>query len=420
MRRSNGIFRVALWAVPAVLLSLVLLAVVSAQPPAGQGTSVIGQAATAAPVTEVSDEQIQTAPYEAPSVQALYVLDLNIHTSEIGRRAVSYVRVIDPKTGQGVLTIPTRSSPNIALSSDRRYLYILDSYVTGVIRGEERLALSIHDLQQGRLVSEIALPAERTSYIGFPTRVELLPTLDGTKLYVLLLDITRGLRVLTVNTQTYQIMQDMATKAFCDGGWLSNDQLMTTCSGQLTAINVEAKLITPSALRRPDASTDTVAVGVASAYVPQRQHLYALSPNGSVLTVFDLANQTQMAQVKLDIPANAEIAYIQPPTISPDSAHLYLGFRSKGLSAKGVDDGAIFGQGSYLDQIGIFELSTGRRTGWIDLAIPVVTLALSQDGQTLYGASPQTHSVSAIDVASGRVNIIKDVGDTPVLIVPGQ
>lgn len=205
------------WAVTAVLLSLVLLAVVFAQPSAGQGASVIGQATTPAPVTEAPDEIPATVPYQPPGAQALYVLDLNIHPRDIVK-AVSYVRVIDLNTAQEVLTIPARSDPNIVLSPDRRYLYILDAHLTSVIRGEDRLALSIHDLQQGRLVAEIALPAERTSYLGFPTRAELLPTPDGTKLYILLLDLTKGLRILTIDTQTYQITQDMATNAFCEGG----------------------------------------------------------------------------------------------------------------------------------------------------------------------------------------------------------
>lgn len=194
------------------------------------------------------------------------------------------------------------------------------------------------------------------------------------------------------------------------------------CSGQLTTIDVETKQITPFSLRMPEAGADTVAVsGVASVYVPERQHLYSLSTAGgsSVLTIFDLADQTQVARVNLDTPANAEIAFIQPPAISSDGAQIYVGFRSPSLSAK-ILDGAIFGRGSYVDQIGIFDTSTGKRTGWIDLEVPVVTFALSLDGRTLYGASPHTHSVSVIDVASGRVDVIKDVGETPVLIVPGQ
>lgn len=419
-RQRSGFVSIA----PKVSLILALLVLVIAQASGGQSASVAEHvdADVATPANKVLDEAIQIAPYQPPSPQALYVLDLNLHAGDVAR-VVSYVRVIDPKTRQEVLTIPARSVPNIALSPDGHSLYILDSHLTGVSRGEERLTLAVHDIQKGQLAAEINLPAQRTAYNGVPPHAEIIPSRDGARLYVLLFDVGKGLRVLTVDAKTYAITQDIATGGFCDGGWPIHapDRLILSCAGQLAAIDLGTRQVAPFKPSASDSSPASAEIlSASSAYLPGTQRLYALSAagNDNVLTVFDLANQAQLSQVTLEAPAKAHMANVRPPTVSSDGTLLYAGFRTWNAPEQELGD-ILFGQGSYLDRIGVFDTSTGKLVRWVELEVPIATYTLSQDGRTLYGVSPQARSISLIDVASGRIDMIDNVGTTPVLVISG-
>jgi hypothetical protein len=98
---------------------------------------------------------------------------------------------------------------------------------------------------------------------------------------------------------------------------------------------------------------------------------------------------------------------------------VYVGFRSNSLPHVENADHA--------DQIGIFHAATGARVALIQLADPVLTMALSRDGRTLYGVSRQMRSLAVVDVATaptgaggpGVVRTIKDVGQAPILAAPG-
>jgi DNA-binding beta-propeller fold protein YncE len=409
----------AAWIAGIVALTLILLAALAALSPLR--TSAIQPEPTVIQARPVPTESIGVAPYQRPEA-SLYVLDLNQRPQDL-LRTVSYVRVINPASQQEVTTIPARSAPNIALSADGRYLYVLDAYLSQVTTGTGVVALSIHDMQQGRLAAEITLPPTRTPYIGIPSKTELLPTPDGSKVHVLLHDVVQGLQVVTVDTQTQQIVQDIPTRMFCDGAWLvpTSDQLVSVCGGRMTAIDLATKQITSLPLRVADGGQEITAMhpfwaGTTGAN-PDRVYLLDTA-KGATVTILGLSQQAQLAQVQLDQPADAKVA---TPSfhVAPDGTRIYIGYRSAQGSGSGLSDETIFGAESYADHIGVFDSATGKRVGWITLERPVISFTISRDGRTLYGASPQAHSISAIDIASGTTITISSIGETPLLVVPG-
>jgi hypothetical protein len=301
---------------------------------------------------------------------------------------------------------------------------VIDSYLTQVTTGTGVLALSIHDLQQGRLVAEVTLPPERTPYIGIPSKKELVPSSDGTKLHVLLLDAMHGLRVVTVDTQNYQIVQDIQTHQFCDGGWPTpvRQRLVIVCQGQPTTVDLDAKQLSPLPLRTVSDAQSVTRLRPFMASTPSRdqQRVYLVEAGqATTLATVNLTGETRLTEVQLQHPADLVVA-TSSLMVSPDSARAFVGFRSTRASDNGLSDETPFGAESYADQIGIFDTSTGKPIGWINLATPVVSFTLSRDGRTLYGASPQAHQISVIDVASGQTVTIQSAGTTPALIIPSH
>lgn len=371
-----------------------------------------------------TDEPFQGAPnvvpYQPVGSGALYVLDLNIIPGSL-LHPVSYIRVMDPTTKQETLTIFARSFPSVVLSSDGRYLYVLDIYQSKVTSGDQIDALTVHDLKQGATVAEMTLPAGARMPRLTPGATEMVLSPDGTKLFLALYQSGQGMHILTVDTQTLKVVSDALLTVECTASWVvpTNFQLVANCPEPSTGIRLTTFDPT-SPKAQTQLTSDRVWIATEgevweTAYAPVAQRYFLLTKDG-LLTSVSLAGKAESATMKLELPSGMMLANNQQMKASADGTRVFVGLRT--ASDNGLTDSTVFGSGSYLDQVGIFDATTGQRIALIVLPDPAITISLSPDGQTLYAASPQSQSISIFDVATAQiVDTLKSVGRTPVLVL---
>lgn len=394
----------------------------------------IGAFSVAAPPTSVglaallqtpppTDQPFQGAPnvatYQPVGSGALYVLDSNIVPGSF-LNPVSYIRVMNPTTKQETLTLAARSFPSVVLSPDGRYLYVLDLYRSKVTSGDQIDALTVHDLKQGTTV-EITLPAGVRTPQLMPGATEMVLSPDGTKLFLALYRIGQGLHILTVDTKTLKVVSDAALAVECTASWVAptNFQLVANCPEPSTGIRLTTfDPTSPNAQNRLAADMVWIAAEgdvLETAYAPAAQRYFLLTKDG-LLTSVSMTGEAESATMKLELPGGMMLANNQQMKASPDGTHVFVGLRT--ASGNGLSDSTVFGRGSYLDQVGIFDATTGRRIALIALPEPAITISLSPDGQTLYAASPQSQRIRVVDVASAQiVDTLNNVGRTPVLVL---
>lgn len=396
----------------------------------------IGAFSVAAPPTSVglaallqtpppTDQPFQGAPnvatYQPVGSGALYVLDSNIVPGSF-LNPVSYIRVMNPTTKQETLTLAARSFPSVVLSPDGRYLYVLDLYRSKVTSGDQIDALTVYDLKQGGVTAEITLPAGVRTPRVTPGATEMVLSPDGTKLFLALYRIGQGSHILTVDTQTLKVISDAALTVDCTAtGWvvLPNFRLVANCPDPLTGIRLTTfEPTSPNAqIQLTPGMVWIAAKGDVweTAYAPAAQRYFLLTKDG-LLTSVSMTGEAESATMKLELPGGMMLANNQQMKASPDGTRVFVGLRT--ASGNGLSDSTVFGRGSYLDQVGIFDATTGRRIALIALPEPAITISLSPDGQTLYAASPQSQRIRVVDVASAQiVDTLNNVGRTPVLVL---
>lgn len=382
-------------------------------PPAGVGSSVLLE--TPSPTDDSFEGSPSTVPYRPVGAGALYILDLGFGYP------ISHIRVIDPATKQESLTIAARGFPSVLLSPDGHYLYVLDTYRSKVTSGDQIDVLTVYDLRQGAISAEITLPAGVRTPQLTPGSTEMVLSPDGSKLFLALYRIGQGLHILTVDTHAFQITSDAALTIECTASWvaLTNSQLLANCPDSATGIRLA--IFDPTNLKAQAQLTPDMVWMAAegdvleTAYAPSAQRYFLLMKDGLLKSV-SVAGKAESVTIKLELPGGMTLANNQQMKASADGSQVFVGLRT--ASDSGLTDSIVFGSGSYLDQVGVFDAATGQRIALIALPDPAITISLSPDGQRLYSVSPQSQSISIFDVATAQlVDTLKPIGHSPVLVI---
>jgi hypothetical protein len=210
-------------------LLLMLAGALTACGQAAQGAAPLAQSAP----TPIS---VATPAVSAAGANTIFVIDPHTNASAPQTR-LSSVLAIDPATGAVVGNFAARYLPSAIISPDGRYLYIVDSYETQVLRGEWVHALSALDVSTGDTLWEVTLPGERMAYFGYPHQQDIWTSSDGRLVHILY----APWRVLTVDTTTRTVVRDIG-KGSCTTNWkvwkLKSDDLIDVCGNQVSRLNL--------------------------------------------------------------------------------------------------------------------------------------------------------------------------------------
>jgi hypothetical protein len=354
-----------------------------------------------------------------PGPETIYLLDANF----LARPPIlSRIAAVDPGTGEVITRFTARSTPAAGLSPDGRFLYVLDSYRSRVIRGTETNALAAIDTRTHDVTWEVALPGRWQTYLGFPTRQEVWASPDGRWGYVLL----GPDRLLTVDAATGVIAKEVNPGFSCNRDWnfwrLGSEDLVAVCQDQLRFLNLASgeqgeTLPLPLPTGQPsDPGAPPVVVGVVGgSYATEADILYLVvsqwdtkSFQWSVVVVDGLLSGSPAVELAFPaVPDGWALSAGLNVVASADGKALYVGARP---IASPADQGA--------QEVWSYDTTTWERGETVQLAHRASQLVLSSDGEQLYTASRSARSLSIIDINTlSEVKVVEDLQDVPDWII---
>ena len=367
----------------------------------GSGPSSPPESATPTASSSRETPLSPTAQAQAHS-NLLYVID-----SAGGSADGNQVLVVDPTAKSVIRSIPSDYTPDAALSPDGHFLYVASShpYISGP-------SLATIDTSTWATVGKPIDITGRVSYVVYPDswdRLALSPdgkliyfikygdgtpsTCNGCDSYIAAVDVTSG-----------QLAKNIHL-AGCGAVGLSFDPnrplLDTFCvSGQTVVLDLQSSNATP--LPVFGAAWESV-VGAGGWYIITRD--LKVFPLGT--DAFDARYYAGPIQsVSLPVP-EGNLA-TGGAALSPDGT-LYVGFGS-----------GEHGHEGQADEIWAFDVRTWKIVSKFRPQFTAFHFALSRDGQTLYTVNATQRTLSIIDVATGREDVMHEVGHTPakILVAP--
>ena len=352
-----------------------------------------GEATAPAPQAPVTATPWPTAQ---PPERPIYIVDPN------DQGTLSRILVVDPDQRSVAFEITTRFLPDIVLSEDGRRLYVADSYLTRVIRGEPREVLSVYDALNGQLlVDDISIPG-RLLYKGFPNRDPFLFLSDGEqRLYVMKYgdpDIHR-LRLSVLDPETLRTLYE--------GNWPPCGYRIQTQSDRWLCVNgVAIDVVDPIRATVIETQMTIPGLQVAGLALTADGHrLYVTGPDAAV-TVIDVQQRAVLATARLEVEVGSEIVR-GSTVVSPDGRRLYVGFDT------GDDERQVF-----TDAIAVYDAATWEKIATIKLRDTLTHFALSVEGDQLYAVSPFARSLAIYDTTTAQeVALLSDLGGAPARVV---
>jgi DNA-binding beta-propeller fold protein YncE len=355
-----------------------------------------------ATATPVAQEPVTATPVPL-SDHAIYVVDTR------GGDPVSHILIVNPDIPRVERTFWARGTPDIAFSPDGRKLYVADSYLTQVIRGTERSALSVYDPLTGDLLHDDVSVPGRLLYKLFPMGVpNLFLSHNGRRIFAGKYgdpDI-HNLRLSVLDADTLTPLAEYQ-RPECLGLWpLPDGRLVCAAPSSVRFINPLTGETSGAALLLPEMQP------VATILAPAGDRLYLLESAGrvTIITLAGDAPQLAAQSVTLDHPSGA-IVGANHLAVAPDGSRLYVGY----LMGEGQNQGLAA-------EVWAYDAHTWAAVGQFHPADPAFHLAVSATGRQLYTVNPFARSLAVLDTATYReVGVLHDLGETParVVVPPG-
>ena len=361
----------------------------------------------------------QTSQWERPKPGWLYVLDYS-QDQKTASGADSEILLVDPQQGHVKGRIVAGDSPDILLSPDGTRLYIASILEIGD-------SLSIIDTTSGTVLQTVPLH-NRWRYTIVSGNTTMGISQDGRWLYILKL---YGIPIGDPNRRPRQFIDKYTVAAFdtthgvflpeeapvphCLFGMMfsspDDQQVQVLCSGSNA---VHFLRLTPSGLaviapklalpRGADKQRPVVATGIRL----RNGDLFAIMSDGRVMEIDSNLRKITRSLVK-DWLADRWVPQDQV-FCSPDGTKLYVAVGRLVARSTGK-----------VDEILVFETSGGQLLGTIKTSRPFWSLAMSPDGQYLYGISRESRSLLVIDANTYQeMRTISGIGVEPAraLVAP--
>lgn len=329
---------------------------------------------------------------------------------------LSHVFAVDAHQPRIAFALETRMLPEVTLSHDGRFLYVADSYLSRVTRGEQHDAYSVYDAHTGRLLqADLPLPHrllyKAVPHIGYPN---FFLAADDSRLFVGRYgdpEIGR-IRLSGVEPDTGEILFT-APYPPCD-------QMVQAWADRWLCLNGKANKA-ELVWVHPD---ETTQIETLFSFTDGGADRFALTANGRFLFVlgrgqpteesavpvwrFDLEAKTVWGEVgKVSLPRDLAVAW-QGVALSPDASRLFV------MLAPRPCCGLLF------DGMWVFDTTSWEQAGTLTLSQPASHLAVSGDGETLYVVSPDAQQLSYYDANTLALEgVLEGLGERPFqLLIP--
>lgn len=346
---------------------------------------------------------VQTAPepIRVPTATPLprgnrpiYVIDPN------NGAMTSTIWTVDPDSQRVVGGIGTRHTPEIAISPDGARVYVADSYLAKVIRGEPHDVLSVYDAATEQLLHDDIDIRGRLLYKLYPNpQPFMFLSRDGKRLFIGKYgdpDI-HTLRMTILDAETFKTLAEFRSPSCFDIVPLLNGRLV--CAHNATVFVVDP--IT-------GATIDEIAVPgsniVAMTLASTRDWLYCVLGDARI-AVIDLASSPRMVASQVSLGLRSGLTHLL--VLSQNQERLYVGIDTTGSGSLGT-----------ANEIWAFDTSNWSRVGIFKLDDGAFHIAISHDGTQLYSVNPFQKSFSIFDTRTFQgIVVLHDLGETPAHIV---
>jgi YVTN family beta-propeller protein len=394
--------------------------------------SVVGSTAITEDAGTIDDAEVK----ETPSPKRLiYVLDSAFNIGD--GQQLPQILAFDPDKLQVAYTIETGYSPDVALSADGRFLYIVDFHDAQA--GFETTArLRLYDIHNSHFLLEEVPISDRLLYKWHPYAAYpfLLVSPDGNRLFVRQYGYPdqHQFRLTALDTTTFDVIYE-GPQPDC------NHMVLALAAAWLCAGNLDLTLVDPESgshldqlrpgdiIRKAHGLADPFFWQIAGwTWTPDGRSLWLLGYEVGSPTVrrnqaqtFDLVKldfstlgrmplaetSFQVKPAVLRLEADQNWLHVLPNLVlAPDGSRLYLGLN-------GDSPGSL-----PLDQISVYNTNIWEKTAVLNLPHPTWHFALSPDGQQLYAVSPFANSLTIFDTETLRETaVIEGLGYSPAQII---